>query len=356
MPTIAQLEPVRVTVGVDTHKDAHVAVAKDHLGRHLGDNTIPTAPSGYRDLLAWAESYGDVEAWGVEGTGSYGAGLLRFLRGADQAVIEINRPDRKARRLKGKSDLVDAEAAARAVLSGEATAVPKSADDRVEMIRALRVARSSAIKARTQAINGLKALVVSAPAELREQLRALSSTQLVRTCARLRPGDIAAPLAATKMAMRSLACRHEALAAEIKILDPELLRLTAEVAPALVELFGVGPEVAGTLLVTAGDNPERLRSEAAFAHLCGVSPINASSGKTVRHRLNRGGDRQANSALYRIVLVRLCYDTRTKEYAERRTAEGKSKTEIIRCLKRYVAREVFAVLSDVGKKNLAAAA
>ncbi len=281
-------------MGVDTHKDAHVAVAKDHLGRHLGDTTISTTPGGYRDLLRWAQVHGEVEAWGIEGTGSYGAGLSRFLRGADQAVIEINRPDRKARRLKGKSDLVDAEAAARAVLSGEAIAVPKSGDNRVEMVRALRTARSSAVKARTQAVNALKALVVNAPAELREQLRGLSTTHLVRQCARLRPGDIVGPLAATKLAMRSLACRHEALAAEIKILDPELARLTTETAPALVAIFGVGTEVAGTLLVTAGDNPERLRSEAAFAHLCGVSPIDASSGKTVRHRLNRGGDRQAN--------------------------------------------------------------
>ncbi len=156
MTTIAQLEPVRVTVGVGTHKDNHVAVAKDHLGRHLGENTIPTTPRGYRDLLAWAESHGAVEAWGIEGTGSYGAGLTRFLHGADHVVIEINRPDRKARRLKGKSDPVDAEAAARAVLSGEASAVPKSGDDRVEMIRALRAARSSAIKAGTQALNALE--------------------------------------------------------------------------------------------------------------------------------------------------------------------------------------------------------
>jgi len=356
VPTIAQLEPVRVTVGVDTHKDAHVAVAMDQLGRHLDENTIPTTPRGYRDLLAWAESHGEVQAWGIEGTGSYGAGLSRFLRGADQAVIEINRPDRKARRLKGKSDPVDAEAAARAVLSGEASALPKSADSQVEMIRALRAARSSAIKARTQAINALKALVVTAPADLREQLRALSSTQLVRTCARLRPGDIIGPLAATKLALRSLAGRYEALAAEIRILDPELLRITTEAAPGLVELFGVGTEVAGTLLVTAGDNSERLRSDAAFAHLCGVSPIDASSGKTVRHRLNRGGDRQANAALYRIVIVRLCYDAKTKEYAERRTTEGKSKAEIIRCLKRYVAREVFAVLVASRQKKLADAA
>jgi transposase len=356
VPTIAQLEPVRVTVGVDTHKDTHVAVAKDHLGRHLGETSIPTTPRGYQELLEWAESYGEVEAWGIEGTGSYGAGLSRFLVSADQVVIEINRPDRKARRMKGKSDSVDAEAATRAVLSGEATARPKSGEDRVEMIRALRAARSSAIKARTQAINAIKALVVSAPAELREQLRVLSSAQLVRTCARLRPGAITDPTAATKLALRSLAGRHEALSAEIKVVDPELLRLTNEAAPALVGLFGVGPDVAGTLLVTAGDNPERLRSEAAFAHLCGVSPIQASSGKTVRLRLNRGGDRRANAALYRIVIVRLRFDAKTKEYAERRTTEGKSKAEIIRCLKRYVAREIFAVLTDTSQKNLSAAA
>lgn len=356
MPTILQLEPARVTVGVDTHKDTHVAVAKDHLGRHLGEIAVTTTPRGYRDLLMWAESYGEVGAWGIEGTGSYGAGLARFLRGADQAIIEINRPDRKARRLKGKSDPVDAEAAARAVLSGEATALPKSGDDRVEMIRALRAARSSAIKARTQAINALKALVVSAPAELREQLRSLSAIKLVRTCSALRPGDATSPLAATKLALRSLARRYESLEAEVKVLDPEITRLTAEVAPALVELLGVGPDTAGTLLVSAGDNPQRLRSEAAFAHLCGASPIEASSGKTVRHRLNRGGDRQANAALYRIVLVRMRYDAKTKEYVERRTKQGKSKPEIIRCLKRYVAREVYGVLAEIGRKNLAEAA
>jgi len=356
VPTIAQLEPVRVTVGVDTHKDAHVAVAKDHLGHHLGETTIPSTPRGYRELLEWAESHGEVEAWGVEGTGSYGAGLSRFLASADQVVIEVNRPDRKARRLKGKSDPVDAEAAARAVLSGEASAVPKSGDDRVEMIRALRAARSSAIKARTQAINALKALVVIAPSELREQLRSLSTAKLVHTCSRLRPGAITGPSEATKLALRSLAGRHQALASEIKLLEPELLRLTNETAPALVGLFGVGPDVAGTLLVTAGDNPQRLRSEAAFAHLCGVSPIHASSGKTVRHRLNRGGDRRANAALYRVVIVRMRYDTKTKDYAERRTTEGKSKAEIIRCLKRYVAREVFAVLTASGQTSLVDAA
>ena len=356
MPTIAQLEPVRVTVGVDTHKDAHVAVAKDHLGRHLGETRIPTTPGGYRDLLAWAQGHGELAAWGVEGTGSYGAGLSRYLQGAGQVVVEVNRPDRKARRLKGKSDPVDAEAAARAVQSGEARAVPKSGDDRVEMVRVLRAARSSAMKARTQAMNALKAVVISAPAELREQLRSLSAGELIGACSRLRPGAIAGPSAATKLALRSLASRHQALTAEIKALDPQLERLTAEAAPALLEIFGVGPEVAGALLMAAGDNAERLRSEAAFAHLCGASPIQASSGKTVRHRLNRGGDRQANSALYRIVLVRLCYDARTKAYAERRTSEGKSKKEIIRCLKRYVAREVFAALTASRQETVADAA
>ena len=345
MTAVAQLEPTRVTVGVDTHKDTHVAVAKDELGRHLGQTTVVANPRGYRELLAWAGTHGEVEAWGVEGTGSYGAALARFLQSSDQSVREVVRPNRKTRRHKGKSDPVDAEAAARAVLAGEATALPKG-HDRAEMIRALRIARSSALKARTQAINGLKALVVTAPAELREQLRSLSSAELVGRCCRLRPGNVTTPAAATKLALRSLARRVKDLEAEIGTIEPCLVRLIVEAAPDLAGIFGVGPEAAGTLLQTAGDNPERLRSEAAFAHLCGVSPIQASSGKTVRHRLNRGGDRQANAALYRVVLVRLRHDEKTKEYARRRTAEGKSKKEIIRCLKRYVAREVFAVLKN----------
>jgi len=264
VPTIAQPEPVRVTVGVDTHKDAHVAVAKDHLGRYLGENTIPTTPRGgpidVRNSPPWPGTPLEATIWwlpGPSGVGrksrrgrSVGDRGHRLLRGGAvsvpsrcrPAVIEINRPDRKARRLKGKSDPVDAEAAARAVLSGEATALPKSGDDRVEMIRSLRSARSSAVKARTQAINALRALVVSAPSELREQLRGLSATQLVRTCARMRPGDIKTPLAATKLALRSLAGRYEVLEAEIKILDPELVRLTAEAAPALVEIVGSAPK------------------------------------------------------------------------------------------------------------------
>lgn len=341
---IAHVDDVRVIVGVDTHKDSHVAQAKDQLGRRIGEKIIPTTPAGYRDLLAWAENLGEVETFGLEGTGSYGAGLARFLRREGQVVVEVIRPNRQARRRNGKSDPADADAAASAVLSGDAAGAPKAGDSTVEMIRSLRVARSTAMKARTQAANALKALVVTAPDQLRESLRGLSKTELVRTCARSRPGELNGPTAATKAALRSLAVRHEALEAEIKVLDGQIGALIATGAPELIAVFGVGPDSAGALLVAAGDNPDRLVSEAAFSMLCGSSPVEASSGKVTRHRLNRGGDRQANAALYRIVIVRLCHHEATRQYVQRRTTEGKSKPEIIRCLKRYVAREIYAVL------------
>jgi transposase len=282
--TMAHPGPTRVTVGVDTHGDVHVAHAGDQLGRRLDTVSVPTTPAGYRDLLAWARGFGELDAWGVEGTGAYGAGLARFLRDHGQVVVEVNRPDRAARRRRGKSDPVDAEAAARAVQAGEATVLPKVGTGQVEMIRSLRVARASAMKARTQAINAIKALLVSAPDDLRQQLRGLSVTQLVRTAARLRPGAITTPTAAAKLALRTLAERHQTLSAEIKDLDTELDRLTATTAARLVALFGVGTDSAGALLVAAGDNPDRLRSEGAFSMLCGSSPIEASSGKTIRHR------------------------------------------------------------------------
>ena len=292
----------------------------------------------------------------MEGTGCYGAALARFLRDHGQVVLEVNRPDRQARRRRGKSDPVDAEAAARAVQAGEVTAVPKASSGYVEMLRSLRVARATAVKARTQAINALKALVVTAPQNLREQLRGRSATMLVREAAALRPGPLDDPTAAAKLALRTLARRHQALSAEITTLDTELDRLTAKAAPRLVALFGIGPDSAGALLVAAGDNPDRLRSDAAFSMLCGSSPIQASSGKTIRHRLNRGGDRQANAALHRIVVVRLRWHQPTKDYMARRLTEGKSKKEIIRCLKRYVAREVFAVLNQMDRDALIPAA
>jgi transposase len=354
--TMAYLEPPRVTIGVDTHLDVHIAHAKDQLGRRLDTVSIPTTPAGYRDLLAWARGLGEVEAFGIEGTGSYGAALARFLRANHQQVFEVNRPDRQARRRRGKSDPVDAEAAARTVQAGEATVAPKAGDGIVEMLRCLRVARCTAVKARTQAGNAIKALLVTAPAELREQLRGLSTVKLVHTAAGFAPDKPTTPVAAAMLALRILARRHQALTAEITTLSGELERLTATAAPRLVALFGVGSDSAGALLVAAGDNPDRLRSDAAFSMLCGASPIEASSGKTTRHRLNRGGDRQANAALHRIVIVRLRWHQPTKDYMARRIAEGKTTKEVIRCLKRYLAREVFAVLNQIGRDNPAKAA
>ncbi len=342
----------QLTVGVDTHLDVHVAHAVDQLGRCMATVSIPTTPTGYQDLLAWARGLGEPVAWGVEGTGAYGAGLARFLAAGGQAVVEVNRPDRQARRRRGKSDPVDAEAAARAVQAGRAAVMPKAGTGQVEMIRSLRVARASAIKARTQATNALHALLVTAPAELREQLRGLSAAKLVRAAAELKPGPVISPPAAAMLALGTLAHRHQALSAEITTLTTQLDRLTATAAPTLVALFGIGQDSAGALLVAAGDNPDRLHSEAAFSMLCGSSPIEASSGKTTRHRLNRGGDRQANAALYRIVLVRLRWHQPTKDYMARRLKEGKSRKEIIRCLKRYVARQVFAALNHTSNDTL----
>lgn len=334
-----------VVLGVDTHLDFHVAVVLDPLGRRLGESKIPTTVRGYRNLLSWAEGFGLVRCAGVEGTGSYGAGLARHLKAAGIAVVEVERPKRRHLRRKGKSDPIDAEAAARAVLAGQGAGVPKSGDGRVEMIRTLRSARRSAVKARAQAANLLKAMLVTAPEALRRRLRDLPTKELVAVVGRFRlcgePDDVEA---ATKFALRSVARRYQVLSEEIAGLDAQLERLVAQVSPELVSLPGVGTHHAATLLVLAGDNPERLKSEASFASLCGVSPIEASSGKVVRHRLNRGGNRDANRALHMICVVRMGSDRRTKSYLARRLVEGKSKWEIMRCLKRYIAREVYRVL------------
>ena len=336
----------RVVIGgVDTHGQTHHAAVIDEVGRQLGDREFPASPAGYRALAAWLGEHGTLETIGVEGTGTYGAGLARYLRTIGLTVVEVDRPDRKSRRAHGKSDPLDAYAAARAVLSGSAAGVPKLRDGRVEAIRALRVARSSAVKARSQATNQIKALIITGPPELREQLRHLPTAKIIASCARLRPGhQLGDPEQATKTALRRLARRHQQLSEEISEADHEIAQLVGEVAPDLLALPGVGPEVAGQLLTSAGDNPDRITSEAAFAHLCGVAPVPASSGRVHRHRLNRGGDRHANNALYIVVLNRLRYDPRSRAYAERRTQEGLSKPEIIRCLKRYVAREIYNVL------------
>jgi transposase len=345
-----------VTVGVDTHGEAHVAAAfTSDLGRPLGSLEVATTPAGYRRLLEWARSLGNDPRFGVEGTGSYGAGLARFLDAAGCTVIEVNRPNRQTRYARGKSDPVDAEAAARAVLSGEACGLAKGDTDQVGMIRALRVARRSALKMRTQTYQQMKALLVTAPADLREQLRTLSRDRLVDMAAGMRPGPVTSVAAAVKLALRGLAQRHRLLTTELATLDSDLDRLVRAVAPTLCALTGVGTDVAGAVLVAAGDNPERLRSEGAFANLCGAAPLPASSGKTSgRHRLNRGGDRQANCALWRVVIVRLATHPPTKAYMARRTQQGLSKREIIRCLKRYVARELYREL--VPRAELAVAA
>jgi transposase len=335
-----------VVLGVDTHLDVHVAVALDGLGRRLGELAVPTTEKGYESLISWAEGFARVRGAGVEGTSSYGAGLARYLRAVGIRVLEVERPKRRHLRRKGKSDSRDAEAAARTMLAGETAGEPKSGDGRVEMIRVLRAARRSAVKARTQAANQLRGVRVTAPETLRRRLRGFSTKELVAVAARFRPGGNPTDVEeATKFALRSVARRYQALSEEIAQLNAQLDRLVAETAPELTSLPAIGTDHAATLLMVAGDNPERLGSEVSFASLCGVSPVEASSGKVVRHRLNRGGNRDANRALHLICVVRMRIDQRTRRYAARRASEGKSKKEIIRCLKRYVAREVYRVLT-----------
>lgn len=333
--------PRGITGGVDTHLDIHVAAALDDVGGLLGIESFPTTPAGYRALLGWLRSFGEVTLIGVEGTGSYGAGLTRLLHREGVTVVEVDRPNRQVRRRRGKSDPQDAVNAARAALSGEATGHAKTRDGAVEAIRTLRLVRSSARKDRTRALNEMRSLVSTAPDELREQLRDLTIFRLVERAAGLRPADRQDVVGATKLALRLLARRVRALDAEIGELDAQLQPLVTAAAPALVAQLGVGIDTAGALLVAAGDNPQRLRSERSFAHLCGVAPLDASSGKQQRHRLSRSGDRQANSALWRIVFVRLSHDPNTRAYLDRRLKEGLTKREAIRCLKRYVARDLY---------------
>jgi transposase len=340
-------DQIAVVGGVDTHTDFHQAAVIDSIGRHLATESFPTNPDGYHRLLAWLSSHGDLMAVGVEGTGAYGSELARFLRGNQVTVIDVDRPDRRARRANGKSDPVDAYAAATAVLSGRAGGTPKTRDGVVEAIRSLRVVRRSAIKSRTQTINQIRTLIVTAPSEVRERLRGLPTSELIRQLARSRPGtDLSDPACAVRTALRRLARRYQYLTQEIADADGELKPLVAQTVPELVALPGVGTETAAQLLITAGDNPDRLKSEASFAHLCAAAPIPASSGRTHRHRLNRGGDRQANNALHTIALVRMRYDTRTKDYVARRTAEGMTKKDILRCLKRFIAREIYKHLTS----------
>ena len=333
--------PRAITGGVDTHADTHVAAALDPIGGLLGVRQFPATPAGYTGLLDWLAGFGTVCLVGIEGTGSYGAGLARHITSAGIRVVEVDRSDRQDRRRQGKSDPLDAVSAARAAQSGRAAGAPKGRVGQVEAIRALMVAKRSATSERTQTINQARALVLTGPDDLRARFARHGTTALVAGLASLRPrpGDVVGY--ATRVALRELGRRAQFLDDQLDRLDELIAPLVAARAPGLLALHGVGPNTAALLLITAGDHPGRLRCEAAWAHLCGAAPIPASSGKTVRHRLNPGGDRQANHALWRIVFTRLSSHPPTRAYVERRTAEGKSKAEIIRCLKRYVAREVY---------------
>jgi transposase len=330
-----------VTGGVDTHADTHVAAALDPVGGLLGVQEFPVTPAGYARLLGWLGGFGTVALVGIEGTGSYGAGLARHVTAAGIRVVEVDRSDRQDRRRQGKSDPLDAVSAARAAQSGRARGAPKGRDGAVEAVRVLMVAKRSARAERTQTINQARALVLTGPDDLRTRFTGHTPAALVSGMASLRPRPGSTVGYATRIALRELGRRAEFLDGQIERLDELIVPLVTARAPGLLSVYGVGPDTAALLLIAAGDHPERLRSEAAWAHLCGVAPIPASSGKVTRRRLNPGGNREANHALWRIVITRMGSHPATRAYVERRTAEGLSKKEIIRCLKRYVAREVY---------------
>jgi transposase len=337
---------VGVIAGVDTHADTHHAVVIDTAGRRLGDAQFPASLSGYQALLAFVFTFGQVVRVGVEGTGSYGAGLSRHLRAADLEVVEVVRPNRQLRRFQGKSDPIDAYAAAATALSDPEAPTPKTADGPVEALRFLLTARRSAMKARVAAQVQIKSLLITAPNSIRARYQGLTDTALIRALAAWPADDGDVVAVTTRTVLRSLAHRHQHLSSEIEELDTALTPLVRTTAPELLAAKGLGPVTAAQLLITAGDNPDRLRSDAAFAAPCGAAPIPASSGKTTRHRLNQGGDRHADAALHRVALVRMSSDPRPRDYVARKRAQGHTPKEILRCLKRAIAREVFHHLTN----------
>ena len=332
--------------GVDTHKDLHFAAVVDSYDRVLASSSFPTTRQGYKSMLNWMQSFGAVKCIGVECTGTYGAGLLRYLQQFDIEILEVTSPDKADRRKRGKDDTIDAENAAHAAFAGIRTVTPKTRDGMVESLRVLKVCRKTAIAARRIALQMIQMNIISAPESIRESLRTMTRMQLIRTLAAWRPdlGGYRDISIAYKIALKSLARRYLELHDEIADLDVMISALVDELAPELVAGKAIGYESAAQLLITVGDNPERLKSEASFAALCGVNPIPASSGKINRHRLNRGGDRAANSALHIIAIGRLRTDAKTKEYVEKRITQGNTKLEALRCLKRYIAREIYHIL------------
>jgi transposase len=330
-------------VGVDTHRDAHVlAVVTAPAGAAIAGSEIAARLSGYREALRFAERHAPGRrAWAVEGTGSYGAGLARFLAGRGEVVLELSRTPRAERRLRGKDDSLDAVRTARAALARETLALPR-AGERREALRLLLVARRSAVDVRREALTQLRAVIVTAPEPLREQLRRLPVGRLLERCSRLRRAGAADELT-NRLVLRSLARRIQAATLEADELEREILSHVRAIAPVLLDEPGVGPIVAAQLIIS-WSHPGRLRSEACFARLAGAAPVPASSGQTQRHRLSRGGDRQLNRPLHTIVLQRRQHDPTTRDYIARRVAEGKTKREATRLLKRYLARHLYRVL------------
>lgn len=337
-----------LVAGIDTHKDTHHVAIVDQVGRLIADHQFATTVEGYGQIVQFLHRHGNVNAVGVEGTGSYGAGVSRVLNAAGFRVLEVIRPNRQQRRAKGKSDPLDAEQAARTVLSGQGATTPKSASGAVECLRMLLTERRSANKSRTQTINQLHAVLVTAPDLVRNTYRGLITEQIITKAARSRPtaSDMADVTTTARIVLRRLATRAQQLQDEVRTIDAEMTALIAQINPAMLQINGMGPLTAATLLTAAGDNPERLASRAGFAALVGVAPVPASSGQRVRHRLSRGGNRHANSAIHRIILLRLRHhEARTTAYVTRRQAEGLSDRDIMRCLKRHVANEIFKAIT-----------
>lgn len=338
--------------GVDTHKDLHVAAVVNQHNKVLGTEYFSTTRQGYRQMLAWMATFGSVQRIGVDCTGTYGSGLLRYLLKAGVEVLEVTTPDRMERHNRGKSDTIDAECAAHVAFARIRTVTPKTRDGMIESLRVLKNCRKTAISARKFALQIIHSNIVSAPDELREQLRNMTRMQLIRTLGSWRPyaSEYRNVTNVYRITLKSLARRYLELHDEIADLDVMIAAIVDELAPDLIKRNAVGYEIASQLLITAGDNPQRLSSESRFAALCGVSPVPVSSGKTNSYRLNRGGDRAANSALHIIAIGRLRTDAKTKEYVARRVAEGHTKMEAIRCLKRYISREVYTLLRNQNRQ------
>jgi transposase len=337
-------DSVEVVIGVDTHKHTHTAaVVAATTGAMIAQVTVPATPAGYQQLLDLADQHHRQRVWAIESTGGYGAGLTRFLHANHQQVVELDRPKRAARRHGAKSDPLDATRAAREALGRDQLAQPRATGPRAALSVRL-AARRSAVQAAGDAQRQLHALVIAAPDVLRERLRIRSTRQLVTACARLRiHADWDVETASTAATLRSLARRIRELTAEAAAHRQAILTLVRAWRPDLLARPGVGPIVAATVLC-AWSHAGRCRSDAAFAMLGGAAPIPASSGQTIRVRLNRSGDRQLNQALYTVVLTRLRTDPTTRAYADRRRAQGKTNREIKRCLIRYVARQLYRLL------------